>query len=124
MRHPVSLVLALGAVALVIADVAPAQEQGNIEGTYLQNQACRGDGRDPEFLRVKITGNEIVHSGGVCSIDNRQQDGKKISLRVTCKFKSGTVLSDTISFTLRDDKTMDMTQQHGSYTAVLNRCPG
>ena len=102
---------------------AQAQDKLAIEGNYLQNQPCRGNGSDPEYLRVKITPEEISYAGGVCSIDEKQQDGKKFSIRVTCKFKSGTVVSDNIAFTVRNEKTLDMVQKDGSYTAVLNRCP-
>ena len=35
----------------------------------------------------------------------------------------GLVLSSDISFTMRDDKTVDMAQKDGSYNAVLKRCP-
>jgi hypothetical protein len=94
------------------------------EGTYLQNKPCEGDGSEAALLRVTITPQEISYAGGVCSIDDRRQDRDKLWLRVTCKFKSGVVVSDNISFTVRDDKTLSMAQQDGSYTAVLNRCPG
>jgi hypothetical protein len=33
------------------------------------------------------------------------------------------VVSDRISFTVRDSNTLDMAQKDGSYKAVLNRCP-
>ena len=102
---------------------ALAEDKLAIEGNYLQNQPCRGNSSDPEYLRVKISPQEISYAGGICSIDEMRQEGKKYSIRVTCKFKSGTVLSDNISFTVRDTKTVDMAQRDGSYTAVLNRCP-
>jgi hypothetical protein len=94
------------------------------EGTYLQNKPCQGDGSDAMLLRVTITPQEITYAGGVCAIDDKRQDGNKLSLHVTCKFKSGVVVSDNISFTAQDDRTLSMAQQDGSYTAVLNRCPG
>lgn len=102
---------------------ALADDKLFIEGNYLQNQPCRGNNSDPEYLRVQITPQEISYAGGICSIDEKQQNGKTFSIRVTCKFKSGTVVSDNIAFTVRNEKTLDMAQKDGSYTAVLNRCP-
>ena len=90
----------------------------------MQNKVCHGDGRDLEPMKVKIATQEISYAGGVCSIDDKRQDGNTLSVRVTCKFKSGSVLSDTIMFTAKDDKSLAMAQKSGSYTATLNRCPG
>jgi hypothetical protein len=120
---PRTQALALGAGLALTLTAALAEDTQPIEGTFLQNQPCRGNKSDPEYLRVKITPQEISYAGGVCSIDESQQDGKEFSLRVTCKFKSGTVVSDRISFTVRDSNTLDMAQKDGSYKAVLNRCP-
>ena len=112
--------IALSAGLLMTVGAALADD--TFEGAYLQNQACRGDKSDPEFLRVSISPREISYAGGVCSIDDRKDDGKKIAVRVTCKFKSGSVMSDNLTFTLRDDSTLHMAQKDG-YTANLYRCP-
>jgi hypothetical protein len=116
---PVSAVLA------ILLNSALAEGDFPIEGVYTQNEACRGDGSKQEFLRVKITPQDVSYSGGICSIDTRQQDADKLGMKVTCKFKSGAVMSSTISFTKKDNNTFDMTQQEGgTYKAVLHRCPG
>jgi hypothetical protein len=106
--------------------LGPALAGGSFvfEGTYLQNKPCEGDGSDAMLLRVTITAQEITYAGGVCSIDDKRQDGDRLWMRVTCKFTSGVVVSDNISFTVKDDKTLSMAQQDGIYTSVLNRCPG
>jgi hypothetical protein len=116
--------LAVIASLTMLSASAVAEDKLVIEGTYLQNQPCHGNGSDPEYLRVKITPQDISYAGGVCAIDDTKQDGKTFTMHVTCKFKSGTVVSDNISFTVRDEKTLKMAQKDGSYTAVLNRCPG
>jgi hypothetical protein len=116
------LVLAAG-VAITL-NGALAADDLPISGNYTQDEPCKGDGSDPDYLKVKITPEQIAYASGVCTIDNRKMDGKKISLRVTCKFISGAVMSSDVSFTSRDEKTLDMAQQDGSYTAVLHRCPG
>ena len=115
----------VSAVLAMLLNSALAEADFPIEGVYTQNEACRGDGSKQEFLRVKITSQEVTYSGGICSIDTRQQDADKVGMKVTCKFKSGAVLSSTISFTKRDNNTLDMAQQQGgTYKAVLHRCLG
>ncbi len=110
--------------ALVLSlQPAPAEHVFAIEGNYLRNQACEGDGSNNQPLLVKITPDQIFYVGGVCSIDERKQEGNVITMRVTCKFKSGSVLSSYINFTKKDDNTLDMAQLDGSYRAVLRRCP-
>jgi hypothetical protein len=60
----------------------------------------------------------------VCTIDSRQLSGNSLSMRLTCKFTSGAVLSSGVTFIKKDDNTLDMAQQEGTYRAVLHRCPG
>jgi hypothetical protein len=112
------------AVLAMLLNTSWAESNFPIEGVYTQNEACRGDGSKQEFLRVKVTPQDISYAGGICSIDTRQQDADKVGMKVTCKFKSGAVMSSTISFTKRDNNTFDMAQQDGTYKAVLHRCLG
>ena len=116
--------LAVSTVLAMLFNSALAEGDFPIEGVYTQNEACRGDGSKQEFLRVKITPQDVSYSGGICSIDTRQQDADKLGMKVTCKFKSGAVMSSTISFTKKDSNTLDMAQQDGTYKAVLHRCLG
>jgi hypothetical protein len=95
-----------------------------IEGVFTQNEPCKGDGTAQQFLRVQITPKNVSYSGGICSIDTKQQDGNKLSMQVTCKFTSGAVMASGVAFTKRDDNTFDMVQQDGTYKAVLYRCSG
>ena len=112
------------AVLTMLFNNALAEGDFPIEGVYTQNEACRGDGSKQEFLRVKISSQDVSYAGGLCSIDARQQDADKLGMKVTCKFKSGAVMSSAISFTKKDNNTFDMTQQDGTYKAVLHRCLG
>ncbi len=114
----------LSVVLAMLLNSARAEGDFPIEGVYTQNEVCRGDGSEQEFLRVKISSQDVSYAGGLCSIDTRQQDADKVSMKVTCKFKSGAVLSSTISFTKKDNNTLDMAQQGGTYKAVLHRCLG
>jgi hypothetical protein len=114
----------LGAGSAMILNCAFAQGEFPIEGIYTQNEICRGDGSQQPFLRVKVTAQDVSYSGGVCSIDSRQQDGDSLAMRVTCKFSSGAVMASAVTFTKRDNDTFDMAQNEGTYKAVLHRCPG
>jgi hypothetical protein len=116
--------LALGGAAVTLLSGSTwAGGSFVLEGTYLRGQTCTGQDDDVDPLRVKITRHEIVYRGGICSIDDRAEFEKTVTLRVNCRFDSGLVLSSDISFTMRDDKTVDMAQKDGSYNAVLKRCP-
>jgi hypothetical protein len=114
---------AVGAVLAMTLSCAVADDFP-IEGIYTQNEVCRGDGSQQPFLRVTVTAQDVSYSGGVCSIDSRQQDGDHLAMRVTCKFSSGAVMASAVTFTKKDNNTFDMAQNEGTYKAVLHRCPG
>jgi hypothetical protein len=115
---------AVGAGLAMIANSVFAEGDFPIEGIFTQNETCRGDGSQQQFLRVKVTAQEVSYSGGVCSIDSKQQDGNSLAMRVTCKFTSGAVMASAVTFTKKDSNTFDMAQNEGTYKAVLHRCPG
>jgi hypothetical protein len=110
--------------AAVVLDSALAEDGFPLEGVFTQNEPCRGNGSQQPALVVKITPQDVSYSGGVCSIDNKQQDGDSLSMRVTCKFTSGAVMASGVTFTKKDANTFGMAQQEGSYRAVLYRCQG
>jgi hypothetical protein len=123
-RMPGKQAFALAAGLAMIATCALAEGDFPIEGIFTQNEVCRGDGSQQQFLRVKVTAKDVSYSGGVCSIDSKQQDGDNLSMRVTCKFSSGAVMASAVTFTKKDNNTFDMAQNEGTYKAVLHRCPG
>jgi hypothetical protein len=118
------LTFAVGAGLAMILNCAYAEGDFPIEGIYTQNELCRGDGSQQGFLLVKVTAQDVSYSGGICSIDSKQQDGNSLAMRVTCKFSSGAVMASAVTFTKKDNNTFDMAQQEGTYKAVLHRCPG
>jgi hypothetical protein len=122
MRNIGRWTFALGAGLAMTLNCALAEGEFPLEGIFTQNEMCKGDGSQQQFLRVKITPQDVSYSGGVCSIDNKQQDGNNIAMKVTCKFKSGAVMGSAITFTMKDKNTFDMAQQDGTYRAVLHRC--
>ena len=115
---------AVGATLVMVWNCALAEGDFPIEGIFTQNEVCRGDGSKQQFALVKVTPQDVSYSGGVCTIDSKQLSGNSLSMRLTCKFTSGAVLSSGVTFTKKDDNTFDMAQQEGTYRAVLHRCPG
>jgi len=115
---------ALAAGLAVLLNCAYAQGNFPLEGIFTQNEVCKGDGSQQQYLRVKITPTDVSYAGGVCTIDMKQLDGNRMAMRVTCKFTSGAVMASSISFTMKDNNTFDMAQQDGTYRAVLHRCTG
>ena len=107
----------------MFAACANAADETPIEGQYLQNRRCKGDRSDPANLKVTINANEITHSGGICAIDSRRNEGSKIIYAVTCKFRSGAVMGADIAFTPRDGGSLHMVQQDGTFEADLYKCP-
>ena len=117
--------MAAGLLALLnVPFFANAAEEMRIEGQYLQNRRCKGDRTDPAGMKVTIAPHEIIYSGGVCSIDSRRDEERKVTLSVTCKFRSGAVSGADIAFEPHEGGGLHMTQQDGTFEADLYKCPG
>jgi hypothetical protein len=102
---------------------AASDEAFPIAGTYLENRVCKGDGSDAAAPRIKITATEINSSFGLCTLGDKRRTGNKITAQITCKDPGGGALTSDISFTIRDDKTLDFADQYETYKAVLYKCP-
>jgi hypothetical protein len=116
-----TLLLAVAATAALGG--APSEEMFPIAGTYLENHACKGDGSDPADKRIKITPTAIDSSFGLCTLQDKRREGNKITVQVTCKDPAGGALTSDISFTIRDDKTLDFADQYETYKTTLYKCP-
>lgn len=113
----------IAAATLVLESSSVAQEDLPITGTYRAGRPCRGEDTSSRAALVTITAQQITHPGGVCTIDDKKQQGNTTVIRTTCKDSRGKVLSGEVSFVVRTDKILYMTAYEGSYTAILNRCP-
>ena len=114
----------LGVIALAaLGTAAPGEEDFPIVGTYTENQICKGDGSDSGVSRVKITAEDIDSVFGLCTILNKKRDGATFAVHVECKGPGGSQMVGDVNFTLRDDKTIDFSDQDQTYKAVLHRCP-
>jgi hypothetical protein len=120
---PTVHVLSIVAVAATGASVQ-AQDDFPIVGTYTENRICRDDGSDSNAERVRITAANIDSAFGLCTILDRKRHGNTFAVHVECKGPGGSQLMGDVSFTLRDDKTIDFSDQDKTYKAVLHKCPG
>jgi len=114
----------LGVIALAaLGTPAPGEEDFPLVGTYTENQVCKGDGSDSGVSRVKITPEDIDSVFGLCTILNKKREGATFAVHVECKGPGGSQMVGDVNFTLRDDKTIDFSDQDQTYKAVLHRCP-
>lgn len=111
-------------VALALLGSAPAfgDDDFPIAGTYMQNQKCKGDGSDRTDLKVRITRKEIESNMSQCAILHVKRDGKSIAAHLECKIPGGQVILGDITFTQRDDSTLDFEDQDRTSSAVLYKC--
>jgi hypothetical protein len=107
---------------IALAAPACADVDFPIAGTYTQNRVCKGDGSDPEDTRVKITAQAIESNVGPCMILSKQRNGNTIAANVQCQIAGGPLIGD-ITFTIRDDKTLEFVDRDNNYHAVLHKCP-
>jgi hypothetical protein len=92
-------------------------------GTYTENQPCKTDGSDADVARVKITPTQIDSTLGLCTILEKKREGNTFAVHVECKGPGGSPMLGDVNFTLRDDRTVDFSDQDQTYKAVLHRCP-
>lgn len=123
MVKPTAHVLSIVAVAATGASVQ-AQDDFPIVGTYTENRICKDDGSDSNAERVRITAGNIDSAFGLCTILDRKRHGNTFAVHVECKGPGGSQLMGDVSFTLREDKTIDFSDQDKTYKAVLHKCPG
>jgi hypothetical protein len=91
-------------------------------GNYTQNVPCKGDGTDPEELKVKVTTEQIDSKVGVCKFLDAKPDGMGVNTHVECQFPAGPLMGD-ITFTRKPNGTIDFVDRDKTYTATLYRCP-
>lgn len=115
--------LALAALSLASA-AALAEDDFPIVGTYMRDIACTGNGSHRPDLLVTITQKRIESPMGSCNILSRKRVGKAISAHVECKVPGDQLILGDVTFTIRDDNTLDFEDQDHTSDATLHRCPG
>lgn len=113
---------ALLVTLLLINQPVLGDDEFPIAGTYMRDIACTGNGSQRPDLLVKITHQRIESPMGICNILSRKRNGKAISAHVECKVPGDQLILGDITFTIRDDKTLDFEDQDHTSDATLYRC--
>jgi hypothetical protein len=120
--YPLIGCVTLALTATATADAGKLADDFWLLGNFTQNVPCKGDGTDPEELKVKITTNEIDSKVGVCKFLDAKPDGKSVNTHVECQFPAGPLMGD-ITFTQKPNNTIYFVDRDKTYTATLYRCP-
>ncbi|HEY7661838.1 MAG TPA: hypothetical protein VH934_01815 [Xanthobacteraceae bacterium] len=102
---------------------ALGEEDFPLVGTYTENQPCKSGDAEAGVSRVKITLRNIESVFGLCAILDKKREGDTFAVHVECKGAGGSQMVGDVNFTLRDNKTIDFSDQDQTYKAVLYRCP-
>jgi hypothetical protein len=110
-------------VALLLVDPpALGDDDFPIAGTYMRDVICTGNGSHRPDLLVTITQKRIESPMGSCNILSRKRVGKAISAHVECKIPGDQLILGDVTFTIRDEKTLDFEDQDHTSDATLHRC--
>ena len=111
-------------VAMIAGASMPAfgDEEFPIVGVYTKDEACKGDASRRADLQVKITRQNIESSMGSCAILNKRRNGRAYLIQVECKMPGDLTLLGDVTFTQRDENTLDFDDQDHTSPAVLHRC--
>ena len=124
MHRPAAKILLIVALAtFTTASISLGDAAFPLVGTYTENQPCKTDGSDADVARVKITPTEIDSTLGLCTILEKKREGNTFAVHVECKGPGGSPMLGDVNFTLRDDRTVDFSDQDQTYKAVLHKCP-
>jgi len=117
---------ARGASALValllVSQPVLGEDDFPIAGTYMRDIACTGNGSHRPDLLVTITHKRIESPMGSCNILSRKRVGPAISAHVECKVPGDQLILGDVTFTIRDEKTLDFEDQDHTSDATLHRC--
>jgi hypothetical protein len=122
-RSAASVLSIVTLATLATASTSLSEDEFPLVGTYTENQPCKADSSDPNVSRVKITPSEIDSVFGLCTILESKREGNTFAVHVDCKGPGGSQMLGDVNFTVREDKTIDFSDQDQTYKAVLYKCP-
>jgi hypothetical protein len=111
----------LAVAMLAMACVPLAADDFPLVGSYTENEPCKAD--TPADARVTIRPTEVNSPMGLCKILDLKRNGNSFALDVECSGPAGNQMLGHVTFTMREDQTVDFSDQDGSYKSVLHRCP-
>src|ERR1043165_8154431 len=100
MRFRMRDVAALAIAVTFAAGPALAGDEFSMAGTYVQNAACKGDGSYPAKMVVRITGNDVHSSFGLCTFVRKEFEGNALKAQMSCNGPAGNMLLGDVRFTL------------------------
>ena len=109
-------------VLLLLNQPVFGEDDFPIVGTYMRDIACTGNGSHRPDLLVTITQKRIESPMGACNILSRKRVGRAISAHVECKVPGDQLILGDVTFTIRDEKTLDFEDQDHTSDATLYRC--
>jgi hypothetical protein len=122
-RSAASVLSIVTLATLATVSTSLSEDEFPLVGTYTENQPCKADSSDPNVSRVKITPSEIDSVFGLCTILENKREGNTFAVHVDCKGPGGSQMLGDVKFTMREDKTIDFSDQDQTYKAVLHKCP-
>ena len=124
MRDTNLLIIALIGIGAACAPAAAAaQDDAALVGTYTQKHACKGDGSNTPKDLVKITDTMADSNFGPCTFgSDKAWSGRTLKATASCKQKTGGEYDVKLSFTVKDDKTVDFLEEGSQYKSLLYRC--
>ena len=123
MQRAVVAVLSMLGFGTVMTGLVSSADDFPLVGTYTENEPCKTDASAADVPRVKITQTEIDSALGLCTILQSKREGNTISVHVECKGPGGSPMLGDVNFVLRDNNTIDFSDQDQTYKAVLHKCP-
>ena len=105
----------LATTSLAVAEDFP------LVGSYTENEVCTAT--SPTDARVTITATEINSPMGLCKILDIKRNGDSFAVHVECSGPAGNQMLGNVTFAVRADRTVDFSDQDGTYKSVLYRCP-
>ena len=112
---------ATGIAVLATLSLPLAADDFPLVGSYTENEPCTAN--SPVNSRVTITPTEIDSPMGHCKILEVKRNGNTFTVQVECSGPAGNQMLGNVTFTVREDQTIDFSDQDQSYKSVLHRCP-
>ena len=106
---------------LAMASIALTADDFPLVGSYMENEPCKDD--SPTDSRVTITPTQINSPMGLCKVLDIKREGNTFAVHVECSGPAGNQMLGDVKFTIREDQTIDFSDQDGTYKSVLYRCP-
>jgi hypothetical protein len=111
-----------GLAAVAAVSTAAGEDEFPIVGTYARDQECVGEIARRLDLLVKITRTNIESNQGSCRILTSKRNGQALSVQVQCKVTGDQLILGDVTFTIRDEKTVEFEDQDHTSDATLYKC--